>query len=106
MNTVLSMAQCEARNSNANNHHVGRVWSGGTKTVQEIHNSYAVGNLDAGCHAGGFWSGSNSLLIATTPDNISTIKNSYAHIDISLAASGSCSPDSAKSGAGLVACEY
>ena len=81
-----------ARNSNANNHHVGGL-VGRNQNGAEIHNSYAVGNLDAGCHAGGL----------AGQQFTSTIKNSYADIDISLAASASCSSGSAKSGAGLVA---
>ena len=83
-----------------NNHRVGGL-VGSNRNGAEIHNSYAVGNLNAACLSGGLV-GEQFTADRTNPEDISTIRNSYAYINIVLA-NDSCTSNRTKSGAGLVA---
>ena len=83
-----------------NNHRVGSL-VGSNRNGAEIHNSYAVGSLNAACLSGGLV-GEQSTADRTNPDDISTIRNSYAYINIVLA-NDSCTSGRTKLAAGLVA---
>ena len=83
-----------------NAHRIGAL-VGTNQNGAEINNSHAVGTVNAACVAGGLV-GEQSTANRTNSDDISTIRNSYTDIDISLA-SDQCATSNVKLGAGLVA---